>query len=102
MKLEGAGFKVTAAFDGQKALEILSKEEFDLVLLDLIMPKIDGFEVLRQLQARNFTTPIIVTTNLGQEEDKEKVVKLGVTEFLVKSDTEITQIVEHVKKILHA
>lgn len=96
LKLQHSGFEVLVANDGQSALDMLQKEKFDLILLDLMMPKIDGFGVIQALRERKNKTPIIVTTNLSQEDDAKKVKDLGVAGYFVKSDTPINKLVDHV------
>jgi DNA-binding response OmpR family regulator len=83
LKLSHADFLLSKAFDGEDALSIMSKESFDCILLDLILPKVDGFEVLRIMKERGITTPVIVLTNLGMEEDEHRARKLGVSDFLL-------------------
>lgn len=100
LKLGRAGFDTKVVFNGEEALTVLEKETFDLIILDLVMPKIDGFGVLSQLQARNIKTPVIVTSNLSQEEDKQKAKEMGAKDYFVKSDTPIVEIIDHCKKAL--
>ncbi len=100
LKLSHSGFSVKVVGNGEEALQILEKEKFDLVLLDLVMPKLDGFGVLKGLAEKNIKTKIIVVSNLSQEEDRRKAKELGASSFFVKSDTPITDIVSEVKKIL--
>lgn len=102
LKLTHSGFDVTVAGDGENALEISLHRNFDLILLDLIMPKMDGFEVLTKLKERHSNIPIIVTSNLGQKEDMEKVKELGAIEYFVKSNTPIATIVNYIKNKLEA
>lgn len=99
IKFEKNGFSVTSANDGEEALAFLEKETFDVILLDLIMPKINGFKVLETLKDQGIKTPVCVMTNLSQEEDKEKAMKLGARDFFVKSDIAAAEIVERVKSI---
>lgn len=99
IKFEKNGFSVTNANDGEEALAFLEKETFDVILLDLIMPKINGFKVLETLKDQGIKTPVCVMTNLSQEEDKEKAMKLGARDFFVKSDIAAAEIVERVKSI---
>jgi len=99
LKLNRSGFEAKAVFGGEDALKALKKEKFHLIVLDLIMPKIDGFAVLSKLKARKDKTPVIVITNLGQEEDLRRAKKLGALDYFVKSDTPIADIVEHIKKL---
>jgi DNA-binding response OmpR family regulator len=100
LKLNGSGFNAKAVGNGEEALQTLEKEKFDLILLDLVMPKVDGFGVLEQLQAKGNTTPIIVLSNLSQEEDAKKAKELGAVDFFIKSDTPIIEIVKIAKKAL--
>lgn len=100
MKLELAGFEVKSVFNGVEALSVLESEKFDLILLDLMMPLLDGFGVLAELKKRGDMTPVIVATNLNQEKDISRVLELGVTNYYVKSDTTLDEIVENVKKVL--
>lgn len=99
LKLKNAGFKIKTASNGEDALEILSKEKFDLVLLDLVLPEKNGFAVLAEMRGRGDETSVIVLSNLGQKEDIERVEKLGADDYFVKAETPITEIVEHVKKV---
>jgi DNA-binding response OmpR family regulator len=102
MKLGLAGFEPTAAYDGEEGLDQLNKDKYDLVLLDLMMPKVDGFGVLTEMRKRNYKIPVIVATNLNQPSDIMRVMELGCTNYYVKSDTPLDQIVEIVKGALHA
>jgi DNA-binding response OmpR family regulator len=100
LKLNHSGFETSTAFDGAEALEMLKKESFDLLLLDLVMPKMDGFQVLEEIAKLSKKPKVIVTSNLGQEEDAEKAKSKGAIHFFVKSDTPITEIVEYVRSAL--
>ncbi len=103
LKLTHAGYKVELAADGEEALEKLADGKFNLLLLDLIMPKKDGFGVLEAIQSGKRKVPVIVLTNLGQEEDLERAKKLGATDYFVKADTPIAEVVNHVEdKLTHA
>ena len=99
-KLEFEGFEVVLAENGEEVLEKILNEKFDLLLLDLIMPKIDGFAVLKELKEKQINIPTIITSNLGQEEDKKRVEDLGVSDYLIKSNTSIIDIVTRVKQFL--
>lgn len=100
LKLKHSGFDVKTIFDGESAIEILKKEKFDIILMDLVMPKIDGFGVLKDMQEKGNKTPVFVLTNLSQENDIDKVKKLGALEYFIKSDAPISKIIERVKKFL--
>jgi DNA-binding response OmpR family regulator len=86
MRLEVNGFKVVAAKDGQEAIDKTKKENPDLLILDLMMPKLDGFEVCRMLKFDdNFRDlPIIVLSALDQQQDREKAIKAGADEYFIK------------------
>lgn len=100
LKLSKEGMDVTVAHNGREAIDFLSKQDFDLVLCDLIMPVKDGFSVLEFLQQSGKKTPVIVASNLSQEEDVRRSRSLGAVDYFVKSDTPIGEIVEKVKKYL--
>ena len=101
-KLEQDGFIVLAASNGAQGLEMGIAEKPDLIMLDIIMPQLDGFSVLQQLRANQSTknTPIIMLTNLGTDEDKDKGKKLGATNYLVKANLTPSQVSEIIKKHL--
>jgi DNA-binding response OmpR family regulator len=100
LKLSNKGFDVTVVDDGEAAIEILEKNDFDLLLLDLVLPKKDGFDVLAAMQDKNIFTPVIVSSNLSQEEDLDRAKKLGAKDYFMKSNTSIEEVVEHVNKAL--
>ena len=100
LKLQKSGFETRAAYDGEEALTLLGKEEFDLILLDLMMPKKDGFGVLTEMKKRGIKTPVIVSTNLSQSEDMARVAELGAKDYFIKSDTPINEVVQHIKDVL--
>lgn len=98
LKLEHEGFLVVATGSGQEAYDLLSKETFDTVLTDLIIPGVDGFSILTLIKDKKMKIPVIVMTNLNQEEDKKKVFDLGATDYFVKSTISISDIVAKVKE----
>lgn len=100
MKLTRSGYEVTLAFNGDEALKALEKGKFALLLLDLMMPKVDGFGVLEQMRKKGNKTPAIVLTNLSQKEDEKRAKDLGAKDFFVKSNTPIADIVKMVEKII--
>lgn len=102
LKLNHSGFEARTVFDGDEALEALGKEEFDLVVLDLIMPKRDGFSTLAEIKKRGIKAPVIISSNLSQEEDLAKAKELGAVDFFIKSNTPINEIVENIKKYLNS
>lgn len=100
LKLNNSGYEAKAVYDGEAAVEELQKEKYDLMLLDLIMPKLDGFGVLEAVKKKKIKTPIIVSSNLSQDDDFQRAKELGAKDFFVKSDTPITEVIKHVKKVL--
>lgn len=100
MQLSKQGFEVHSASNGKKATEMLKDFTPDLMLLDLLMPEMDGFEVLKYMQDNHIIVPTIVLTNLGQDENCEKSIELGATDCCVKSDTPLTNLVEKIHTIL--
>lgn len=101
LKLSHSGFDVTVAYDGDAAIELLKKEKFDLAILDLMLPKKNGFQILEELQSQKIKIPVIVLSNLSQQEDLKRVKELGATDYFVKSNTPINNVVEQVNKILN-
>jgi DNA-binding response OmpR family regulator len=101
LKMQLSGFATKNAYDGEEALAILEKEKFDIILLDLMMPKKNGFEVLSELKKRGDPTPVIVATNLNQEADVSRALELGVVSYYVKVDITYDEIVEKIKSTLN-
>jgi CheY-like chemotaxis protein len=99
-KLDSAGYITEIVSDGKEAMEALSKRVFDVIVLDLVMPHMDGFAVLQQLRLKNNHIPIIVTTNLSQEEDKARAKLLGAQNYFVKANTTLGEIVSKIKSIV--
>jgi CheY-like chemotaxis protein len=99
-KLTHDGYQVSSAHNGRECLDTLAKQNFDLILLDLVMPIMDGFETLKRLRTKPNTPPIIALSNLGQKEDKDRALGLGAKEFLIKSNTPLAEIVERAEKHL--
>ena len=101
MKLKHEGFETDLATNGAEAIEKLKTEEYSMVLLDLIMPVIDGFGVLEEIRSRQLKTPVIILSNLGQDEDRAKAKELGAVDYFVKSNTPIADIISRVKDVIH-
>lgn len=99
MKLAMEGFDILQASDGKMGLEIALAEKPDLVLLDLILPKLDGITVLKELRANEAgkEIPVIILTNLNSSEMIEKAIAEGSTDYLIKVDWKIDEVVEKVK-----
>ena len=101
-RLTKEGFNVSEAIDGKQAVRKIKELKPDIVLLDLILPELDGFGVLSEIKhdPRSSSIPVIILSNLGQAEDVEKGLKLGAADFLIKANFTPAEIVEKVKDIL--
>lgn len=101
-RFEAEGYEVATASDGEQALTVAVKEKPELILLDIMMPKISGFDVLDILRNTPETkdTKIIVMSALSQTADMEKGKSLGANEYLVKSQVTLSEVVERVKSLL--
>jgi len=101
-KLESAGFEVEAAFDGEEALAKVKEFAPQLVFLDIVLPKKDGFEVLAALKEGGSlkNMKVIALTNLGQKEEVDKGLSLGASDYIVKAHFTPTEVVAKAKKVL--
>ena len=102
-KFELENFVVVVAEDGQKAIRIAAKEMPDIVLLDIMLPKQNGFEVLKQLKADKATVdiPVILLTNLSQKDEIDKGLEMGAADYLVKAHFMPSEVVDKIKKMLN-
>ena len=98
-----SGYDVLSALDGLRGLEIAREEKPDLILLDIILPKMDGFEVLKELKKDKSVSeiPIIILTNLSDMSDVQKTLDLGATTYLVKADFHLKDVLEKIKETLN-
>jgi DNA-binding response OmpR family regulator len=101
-KFESEGFEMLIALDGEKGLKLALSKEPDLILLDLLLPGLNGFEVLKALRKdeRAKKIPVILLTNLSQKEDIEKGLALKADDYLIKTHFMPSEIVEKIKKFL--
>ncbi len=101
-KFEADGFTVLTASDGAEGLESAKKEKPDIIMLDVILPRLDGFSVLEEIKKDKTTKniPVIMLTNLGTEEDKAKGEKLGALDYLVKASLTPGQVSAKIKQAL--
>jgi DNA-binding response OmpR family regulator len=101
-QLEAGGFCVFAAEDGDKGLKMAKKEKPNLILLDILLPGKDGFEVLKELKASKETKNIAVLllTNLSQKADLEKGLSLGANDYLIKAHFMPSEVVAKIKKVM--
>jgi len=100
--LDQEGYKVMSALDGELGLRLAKQKKPDLILLDLILPKIHGFEVLKELKGDEATKdiPVIVLTNPEGIGDVEKALELGATTYLVKATYSLEEVISKIKKTL--
>jgi DNA-binding response OmpR family regulator len=101
-RLRQQGFTVLTAADGEEALQVALAERPDLILLDLIMPKVQGFEVLRALKQAEATAaiPVIILSNLGQEADRAQCLESGAVAYFVKANLSLQELVRTVQATL--
>ena len=101
-KFELEGFEVISADDGQKGLSLARENKPDIILLDILMPKMNGFEVLRELKANEQTRdiPVIFLTNLNQKEEVERALELGAVDYLIKAHFMPSEVVAKIKEVI--
>jgi DNA-binding response OmpR family regulator len=105
-KLKDSGFRVEVAKDGEKALEILKEKNFDLMLLDIVLPKIDGWKILEEIKEMKKEKKdleemkIVIWSNLGEKEDVKKGLSLGATSYLIKANFTPSEVVREIEKLL--
>lgn len=99
IRLESEDWEVSIAENGEEALGLMAKHSFDLVLLDLLMPRKDGFEVLKEMKINSklINIPVIVLSNLGGDEDIKKALSLGADDYFVKTQHPMNEIVDKIK-----
>jgi CheY-like chemotaxis protein len=102
LKLTKAGFDVLVVGDGEELLKSLENFTPDLILLDLVMPVMDGFTALENIRAnpKYKSIPVIVASNLGQKEDMDRTKKLVISDFVVKSDLSLDSLIEKINKLI--
>ena len=101
-KLIKEGYEISEAVDGEEGMKKVKEEKPDLVLLDLILPGIDGFEVLARMREESalYSIPVIILSNLGQKEDVEKGLKMGAVDYLIKAHFTPGEIIDKIKAAL--
>ncbi|MDP2691434.1 MAG: response regulator, partial [Candidatus Gracilibacteria bacterium] len=101
LKLKQLGHEVNRVEDGKKAMELLNKDKYDLILMNIMLPFQDGYTILRNLkEGQNISTPVVVITELSQEEDKKKAMDLGVIAYFTKTDTQIQDLLKALEPYL--
>jgi len=101
-KLIKEGYETSEAVDGEEGIKKIKEEKPDLILLDLILPGIDGFEVLSKMREDPALAqiPVIILSNLGQKDDVEKGLKMGAVDYLIKAHFTPGEIIEKIKVVL--
>ncbi len=101
-QLKENGYLVEEALDGEEGLKKIQERKFDLILLDLLLPGMDGFEVLDRLKKEGMLSkiPVLILSNLGQKEEVEKGLALGAKDYLIKAHVTPEEIVAKIKEIL--
>ena len=99
-KLNSSGFSAKVVSNGEEAIKELINEKYDLVLLDLMMPKINGYGVLDNMKKRNDQTNVVVLSNLGQEEEHQKALNAGAKDYIVKSSTKLSDVIKKIESYL--
>ncbi len=103
-KLSLEGFAVLSAADGKKGLKLALEKRPDAILLDIILPKMDGFEVLKAIQADPVgkTIPVILLTNLSQKDEVKRGLALGAVDYLIKAHFMPSEVVKKIKSFIGA
>ncbi len=101
-KLETEGLETLAAIDGQEGLKVIEEKKPDVIILDLMLPNVDGFQVLEKMKENpaQASIPVIVLSNLGHREDIERCMNMGAKDFMVKAHYTPNEIVDKVKSYL--
>lgn len=101
-KLLGEGHKIVEALDGESGVQAAQEQNPDLILLDLVLPEMDGFETLKRIKKdkKTFKIPVIILSNLGEKENINKGLKLGAVDYLIKAKLDPGQIMARVQVVL--
>jgi DNA-binding response OmpR family regulator len=101
-KLKESGFSVEVASEGEEAIRKVKEGKFDLVLLDIVLPKVDGWDILRQIKAESKLDDlkVVIISNLSQKEEVEKGMNLGAEKYLIKAHYTPSEVVREIKEVL--
>jgi DNA-binding response OmpR family regulator len=101
--LASEGFETTSALDGEEGVKAGKENKPDLILLDIVLPKLDGYEVLKAMKSDENTKkiPVVLLTNLGSLSDVQKALDLGATTYLIKADYKLEEVAEKIKEVLN-
>lgn len=98
LKLQHENITAAIATNGQEALDLLKKDKFDVVLLDMMMPVMDGFTALQEIAKLPNPPTVFALSNLSVHDDQNRVLELGAKKYFIKSDTPLSVIVDEIKK----
>jgi len=103
-KFTQEGHEVVSAANGEEGLVMIEKEQPDLVMLDIMMPKMSGLEMLERIKANSVTAsvPVIILSNVGGEVEQDRALELGAVAYIVKSNNDPAQVTAKVREILQA
>lgn len=102
LKLQNAGIEADVVHDGDAVKEKVATRAYGMILMDLMMPKHDGFSVLESMKAAGDKTPVAIMSNLSQDTDRNRAVLAGAARYFVKSDTKLSDVVDYIKQTLGA
>jgi len=94
------GFDFESAVDGEDAIDKIETKNFDIILLDLVLPKMHGLELLKKMKEKNNTTPVIVISNLYDQETFDEAMSLGAKDYIIKAQSTPNNIISKVKTFL--
>ncbi len=100
LKMQHEGYETTVCSTGESGMKEAITGKYDLILLDLILPGVDGFTILQEMRNKKIKTVVIILSNLGQDEDRAKAKEFGARDYLVKSNVPLSDIVKVVKSAI--
>lgn len=100
LKLETEGFETDTVYDGMEVQAKIASNKYDLILMDLMMPKLDGFSVIESMKKDGFKVPVVIMSNLSQDIDRKRATEAGAVAYFVKSDIKLFEVVAFIKKTL--
>ncbi len=102
VKFGNMGYDTRIALDGNEALKVLEEWEPEIVILDLVMPNMDGYEFLEKMRAieKYRDTPVLISSNLGQPEDIERATKLGANSYVIKGNLSLSDLVKKIEELI--
>jgi DNA-binding response OmpR family regulator len=101
-KLKKEGYEIITASTGEEAMKKINEPDISVILLDLILPNFDGFEILKKIRETDSLkkTPVIVFSNLSEDKDMKKAEELGATDYMIKSNFTLDELLTHINKVL--